>query len=92
MIAIHASSQRKYVFLTTHAARPGYRNLAIIECDPDHTPRTIRSRKGNARIINVRYGVYIGSARSEGYNLAQFMADMTNQLNEHEKSFAERWA
>ncbi len=84
---------RKYVFLNTAAPSKyaDYRNLAIIECDPDHTPRMIReTRKGNAHIIDATYNIHVGtSARSEGYILAQFMTGITRQLNEHEKSMEE---
>ena len=84
---------RKYVFVNNSATSrySGYRNLAIIECDPDHTPKMIReTRKGNARIIEAVYDIHIGSSeKSEGYRIAREMMAEVAKLNGREKSMEE---
>ena len=84
---------RKYVFLNTAAPSKyaDYRNLAIIECDPDHTPKMIReTRKGNAHIIEAVYDIHIGSSeKSKGYRIAREMMAEVAKLNGREKSMEE---
>ena len=76
---------RKYVFLNKSAG--SRRNLAIIECDPDHTPKMIReTRKGNARIIDAIHCIYVGKyPSSRGYMVSRGMAIKTARLNGHER-------
>ena len=84
---------RKYVFLQKPAPskHTGYYDLAIIECDESHTPQTIKeTRKGNARIMDARYNVYVGASdRSFGYRLAQQMEGEIAGLNDRELSIRE---
>ena len=80
---------RKYVFLNKSAPlKPGYRNLVIIECDPDHQPTMISViRKGNFRIIKAAYGIHVGAGRrSKGYVLAQKMQREVDVLNDRERA------
>ena len=84
---------RKYVFLQKPAPskHTGYYDLAIIECDERHIPQTIKeTRKGNARIMDARYNVYVGASdRSFGYRLAQRMESEIDGLNDREQSIRE---
>ena len=79
---------RKYLFLSTCAfsRHVEYRNLAILECDPDHEPKTIRETlKGNVRIIKIAYAVYMGLGwGSKGYALAEKMECQVDALNDRE--------
>ena len=73
---------RKYVFLNKSAGST-CRNLVIIECDPDHEPKTVReTRKGNARIIDAIHGIDMGNGpSSRGYRIAQRMMAEVVVLN-----------